>query len=122
MIYYETLKIFIRQTHQCPKECEEEGICKIVTEPITVNYENGHESFKYTKVLINWHILLSKINVNFIYIFSFQYSQTPQRLPCSIKIPPYDSGHVGKHVHGCDLKQNFHYCDVKCPNCLYYVS
>ncbi|CAG8755254.1 13105_t:CDS:2, partial [Ambispora leptoticha] len=58
-------------------------------------------------------------------------------------IPPYEFKHDGKHVHEakkiheCDgtcpsdlgkhvieenKKQNFHYCDVKCPNCAYYCT
>lgn len=43
-----------RQEHQCPNECEEQGICKIVIEPtaVEVKYENAHESFMYTKVQV----------------------------------------------------------------------
>ncbi|CAG8767522.1 10631_t:CDS:2, partial [Cetraspora pellucida] len=72
-----------------------------------------------------------------------KYSQTFQRLPCCVKIPPYTFEHKGKHVHEikkphvCDStcpddegkhaseeegKQNFHYCDEKCPNCAYYCT
>ncbi|RHZ89868.1 hypothetical protein Glove_9g264 [Diversispora epigaea] len=113
---------FCGQEHQCQKDCEEEGICKIVTESTAVEakYENAHDSFMFTK-----------------------YSQTFQRLPCCIKIPPYKFEHDGKHVHEikkphlCDSncpndkgqhikeeenKQNFHFCNVKCPNCSYYCT
>ncbi|RHZ90025.1 hypothetical protein Glove_9g277 [Diversispora epigaea] len=113
---------FCGQEHQCQKDCEEEGICKIVTKPTSVEtkYENAHDSFMFTK-----------------------YSQTFQRLPCCVKIPPYKFEHDGKHVHEikkphlCDSncpndkgqhikeeenKQNFHFCDIKCPNCSYYCT
>ncbi|RHZ79713.1 hypothetical protein Glove_141g84 [Diversispora epigaea] len=107
---------FCGQEHQCPKECEEKGICKIVTEPAAVE----HDDFTLNK-----------------------YSQTFQRLPCCIKIPPYKFEHDGKHVHeikiphlcnydcpndeGRHIKEeennkNFHSCDVKCPNCSYYCT
>ncbi|CAG8645767.1 11144_t:CDS:2, partial [Ambispora gerdemannii] len=114
------------EEHQCPNQCDELGICKIVTEPTAIvkeeaEYVNKFGSFMFTK-----------------------YSQTFQRLPCCIKIPPYEFKHEGKHVHEvkkmheCDAtcpddlgehvieenekNQNFHYCDVKCPNCAYYVG
>ncbi|RIA83800.1 hypothetical protein C1645_833247 [Glomus cerebriforme] len=116
---------FCGNEHQCPKECEENGICKIVTEPTAMvkeqaEYVNKFGSFMFTK-----------------------YSQTFQRLQCCKKIPPYKFGHEGKHVHEekkiheCNElcpddegkhikeendKQNFHYCDVKCPNCAYYCT
>ncbi|CAG8720144.1 4553_t:CDS:10, partial [Racocetra persica] len=114
---------FCGNEHQCPKECEEKGICKIVTEPSAIikeeaEYVNKFGSFMFTK-----------------------YSQTFQRLPCCVKIPPYTFEHKGKHVHEikkahvCDStcpddegkhlvkgKQNFHYCDEKCPNCAYYCT
>ncbi|CAG8506084.1 6709_t:CDS:2 [Diversispora eburnea] len=97
----------MRQEHQCPKECEEKGICKIVTEPTADS------------------------------------SQTFQRFPCCIIIPPYKFEHDGKHVHetkkphlcndNCpndegqhikeeEYNQDFHFCDVKCPNCFYYCT
>ncbi|CAB5380453.1 unnamed protein product [Rhizophagus irregularis] len=116
---------FCGNEHQCPKECEESGICKIVTEPTAIvkeqaEYVNKFGSFMFTK-----------------------YSQTFQRLQCCKKIPPYKFDHEGKHVHEekkaheCNAscpddegehikeendKQNFHYCDVKCPNCAYYCT
>ncbi|CAG8444245.1 12971_t:CDS:10 [Acaulospora morrowiae] len=116
---------FCGNEHQCPKECEEKGICKIVTEPTAIvkeeaEYVSKFGSFMFTK-----------------------YSQTFQRLPCCVKIPPYMFQHKGKHVHEikkdhlCDSlcpndkgkhirdeenKQNFHYCDEKCPNCAYYCT
>ncbi|KAG9305010.1 hypothetical protein G9A89_007413 [Geosiphon pyriformis] len=110
--------------HQCVEKCEENGICKIITEPTAIvkeeaEYVNKFGSFMFTK-----------------------YSQSPERLPCCIKIPPYKFKHDGKHVHeekkehkcsrdcpsdmGLHIKEedkkqyNFHYCNVKCPNCGYY--
>ncbi|CAG8473542.1 7953_t:CDS:10 [Ambispora leptoticha] len=79
--------------HQCPNECEESGICKIVTEPTAIikeeaEYVNKFGSFMFTK-----------------------YFQTFQRLPCCIKIPPYQFKHEGKHVH-----ERTHECDATCPN------
>ncbi|CAG8512372.1 14490_t:CDS:10, partial [Funneliformis caledonium] len=114
---------FCGNEHQCPKECEENGICKIITEPTAMlgeqaEYVNKFGSFMFTK-----------------------YSQTFQRLQCCKKIPSYKFKHEGKHVHEvrkfheCDTscpndegkhikeendKQSFHYCDIKCPNCAYY--
>ncbi|RHZ89869.1 hypothetical protein Glove_9g267 [Diversispora epigaea] len=117
------VKHFCGQEHQCQKDCEEEGICKIVTEPTSVEakYENKHNAFMFIK-----------------------YSQAPQRLPCCIKIPAYKFEHDGKHIHElkklhlCDSNcpfddqhiteenkqnlQNFHFCNVKCPNCSYYCT
>ncbi|CAG8473346.1 38766_t:CDS:10 [Gigaspora margarita] len=101
---------FCSNEHQCPKECEENGICKIVTEPSAIIKEEAE------------------------YV---------NKLPCCVKIPPYTFEHKGKHVHEikkahvCDStcpddegkhineeegKQNFHYCDEKCPNCAYYCT
>ncbi|RIA84631.1 hypothetical protein C1645_879819 [Glomus cerebriforme] len=114
-----------KNEHRCPKECEENGICKIVVEPTAMikqqsEYVNKFGSFMFTK-----------------------YSQTFQRLQCCKKIPPYKFEHEGKHVHEekkiheCDVscpddegkhikeennKQNFQYCDAKCPNCAYYCT
>ncbi|CAG8550727.1 10371_t:CDS:10, partial [Funneliformis caledonium] len=116
---------FCGNEHQCPKDCEEIGICKIVTEPTAMikeqaEYVNKFGSFMFTK-----------------------YSQTFQRLQCCKKIPSYKFEHEGKHVHEirklhvCNTscpndkgkhikeendKQNFHYCDIKCPNCAYYCN
>ncbi|CAG8584575.1 25121_t:CDS:10, partial [Gigaspora margarita] len=98
---------FCGEEHDCQKKCEEDGICKILTEPTAIEdeYEN--------------------------------------RLPCCVKIPPYKFEHTGqKHVHeikkphkcnsGCpnddkhiieqENKQNFHFCDEKCPYCAYYCT
>ncbi|CAG8602104.1 26386_t:CDS:10 [Dentiscutata erythropus] len=96
-----------REEHDCQEKCEEDGICKIVTEPTAIEAE---------------------------YV---------NRLPCCVKIPPYKFEHIGqKHVHeikkphkcnsGCpnddkhiieqENKQNFHFCDEKCPYCAYYCT
>ncbi|KAG9300637.1 hypothetical protein G9A89_023435 [Geosiphon pyriformis] len=113
---------FCGEEHQCAEDCEENGICKIITEPTAIKdeYVNKFGSFMYTK-----------------------YLQKDEKLPCCIKIPPYKFKHDGKHVHeekkehkfsrdcpsdmGLHIKEeekkqyNFHYCDVKCPNCSYYT-
>ncbi|KAG9305016.1 hypothetical protein G9A89_007419 [Geosiphon pyriformis] len=112
--------------HQCVQKCEANGICKIITEPTAIvkeeaEYVNKFGSFMFTK-----------------------YSQNDERLPCCIKIPPYKFKHDGKHVHeekkehkcsldcpadmGLHIKEeekkqyNFHFCNVKCPNCGYYCT
>ncbi|CAG8501198.1 7794_t:CDS:10 [Ambispora gerdemannii] len=119
--FEENVEHFCGEEHQCPNECEELGICKIFTEPTAIvkeeaEYVNQFGSFMFTK-----------------------YSQNAQRLPCCIKIPPYEFKHEGKHVHvhekmhKCDAtcpedwgehvkKHNIHFCDVKCPHCAYYCT
>ncbi|CAG8642418.1 8285_t:CDS:10, partial [Ambispora gerdemannii] len=91
----ENVDHFCGEEHHCPNHCEGLGICKIVTEPTAIvmeeaEYVNKFGSFMFTK-----------------------YSQTFQRLPCCIKIPPNEFKHEGKHVH--EIKKR-HECDASCPD------
>ncbi|CAG8571854.1 6688_t:CDS:2, partial [Diversispora eburnea] len=72
-----------RQEHQCPKECEDKGICKIVTEPTAVEakYENAHDSFIFTK--------------------------KPHH--CDSNCP----NDKGQHIKEEENKQNFHFYDIR---------
>ncbi|CAG8512311.1 7486_t:CDS:10, partial [Scutellospora calospora] len=101
---------FCGEEHDCQEKCEEDGICKIITEPTAIVQEE---------------------------------TEYENKLPCCVKIPPYQFEHTGqKHVHeikkshkcnsGCpnddehiieqENKQNFHFCDEKCPHCAYYCT
>ncbi|RIB16915.1 hypothetical protein C2G38_2188736 [Gigaspora rosea] len=116
---------FCGEEHDCQEKCEEDGICRIVTEPTAIIQEEAEYVNKFGSSMFT------------------KYLQTYQRLPCCVKIPPYMFEHTGqKHVHEIkkphicnsecpnddkhiveqENKQNFHFCDVKCPYCAYYCT
>ncbi|CAB4409761.1 unnamed protein product [Rhizophagus irregularis] len=85
---------FCGNEHQCLKECEQPGICKVHIEPQKQEevYKGKVQEFTFTK-----------------------YIQLSEKLKCSKKIPPNKFEHDGPHIH-----DDFHFCDVKCPFCEYY--
>ncbi|KAG8952848.1 hypothetical protein FRC03_012004, partial [Tulasnella sp. 419] len=85
------------QKHDCPHLCEAPGICRIETEPksIETTFVGAHETFQFTK-----------------------YTQIANRLRCVIPIEPGHLGHIGAHSHS-TAPEVFHFCDAECKNCGY---
>ncbi|CAE6457353.1 unnamed protein product, partial [Rhizoctonia solani] len=88
------------QAHNCTNSCAAKGICRIETQPSTVEEQflGRHETFQYTR-----------------------YTQVEQRLTCVIPIPPGELQHAGEHSHTMDEKP-FHYCNERCPSCQYLCT
>ncbi|PKC68807.1 hypothetical protein RhiirA1_456805 [Rhizophagus irregularis] len=91
---------FCGNEHQCQKFCEDDGICKVTTEP-----KRQEEVYKG---------LVKETSIAFT-----KYTQSNERLRCIKKIPPNKFEHTGKHTHGED---SFHFCDAKCQFCEYFCT
>ncbi|CAG8468542.1 16128_t:CDS:10 [Funneliformis caledonium] len=93
---------FCGNEHQCRELCEDDGICKVILEP--KKQEEVYKGIEET---------------------STKYIQLSERLKCNIKIPPNEFKHTGKHTHltndNLTQEYGFHFCDVKCQFCEYYV-
>ncbi|ORY29073.1 hypothetical protein BCR33DRAFT_745387 [Rhizoclosmatium globosum] len=89
------------QEHPCKMKCEDEGICKIEQQPqaVEAQFVGAHSTFTYTK-----------------------QEQIAVKLLCCKVIPANQISHEGSHVHYADPKDNFHYCDARCPDCLYFCD
>ncbi|CAG8641441.1 26067_t:CDS:10, partial [Dentiscutata erythropus] len=89
---------FCGNEHQCQEDCQELGVCRVITEP--KKQEEVYQglvqgtSFTFTK-----------------------YIQLSERVKCCKKIPPNAFHHEGKHSHE---ENGFHFCDAKCQFCEYY--
>lgn len=87
------------EKHGCPKECEADGICKILTELVrhTRSFQGRRGSFEY--------IHLSE--------------QNGKKKNCCIDIPPFKTSHDGVHIH----TQNpdvVHHCNARCQACRHF--
>ncbi|KAJ3073522.1 hypothetical protein HDU98_001323 [Podochytrium sp. JEL0797] len=89
------------QEHPCRMKCQDDGICKIEQQPqaVEAQFIGAHSSFTYTK-----------------------QEQIAVKLSCCKVIPANEVTHEGSHVHYDDPKDNFHYCDARCPDCLYFCD
>ncbi|RHZ44791.1 hypothetical protein Glove_709g38 [Diversispora epigaea] len=90
---------FCGQEHQCQKDCEEPGVCKVQVEP--KKQEDVYQG------------LVSRITF-------IRHIQVKEILKCKIKIPPNSFEHDGKHSH--DENSSVHFCDVQCKYCEYYCT
>ncbi|KAG8924163.1 hypothetical protein FRC02_010615 [Tulasnella sp. 418] len=92
-----SIALYIFAKHHCPHSCESPGICRIDTEPKSVEttFVGVHETFQFTK-----------------------YTQIANRLQCVIPIEPGHLGHEGAHSHS-KAADVFHFCDAECNNCGY---
>lgn len=83
------------EKHGCPKECEADGICEILTELV-----------RYTRPCL--------------YGGSFElFEQNGKKKKCCIDIPPFKTSHDGVHLH----TQNpdvVHHCNARCQACGYF--
>ncbi|GBC07437.1 hypothetical protein RclHR1_07470002 [Rhizophagus clarus] len=91
---------FCGNEHQCQKLCEDDGICKVTTEP-------RRQEEVYNGLVKETSITFTK------------YIQSNERLKCIKKIPPNKFEHTGKHTHG---ENSFHFCDAKCQFCEYFCT
>ncbi|RGB38353.1 hypothetical protein C1646_755773 [Rhizophagus diaphanus] len=80
---------FCGNEHQCLREYEQPGICKVHIEPQKQEevYKGKVQEFTFTK-----------------------YIQLSEKLKCSKKIPPNKFEHDGPHIH-----DDFHFCDYILP-------
>ncbi|CAB5351424.1 unnamed protein product [Rhizophagus irregularis] len=91
---------FCGYEHQCREDCQDDGICQVVTEP-----KKQEETYKG---------LVKETSITFT-----KYIQLSERLKCNKKIPPNEFTHTGTHTH----KENgFHYCNAQCKFCEYYCT
>ncbi|POG65607.1 hypothetical protein GLOIN_2v1665293 [Rhizophagus irregularis DAOM 181602=DAOM 197198] len=91
---------FCGNEHQCREDCQDDGICQVVTEP-----KKQEETYKG---------LVKETSITFT-----KYIQLSERLKCNKKIPPNEFTHTGTHTH----KENgFHYCNAQCKFCEYYCT
>ncbi|CAH1761819.1 14306_t:CDS:2, partial [Entrophospora sp. SA101] len=94
---------FCGNDHQCIEDCEEPGICKILTEP-------RKEEATYQGLVTETSITFTK------------YIQQCERLKCKKRIPLNSFSHEGIHSHDSSAESKFHYCDKKCEFCKYYCK
>ncbi|KAJ3218698.1 hypothetical protein HDU67_004480 [Dinochytrium kinnereticum] len=87
-----------RKSHRCEEDCKSPGICDIQMQPEVQEsfIRKKFGAFQFTK-----HIQIGK------------------RLKCFKMIPAGLFTHDGAHSH---CENDFHYCDVKCPNCEYFCN
>ncbi|CAG8710849.1 9684_t:CDS:2, partial [Racocetra fulgida] len=78
---------------RCQKDCQELGICKVLTEP-------RKQEEVYQGLVQGTSITFTK------------YIQLSERIKCCKKIPPNAFHHDGKHTHD---ESGFHYCDAQYP-------
>nr|CAG8522177.1 4868_t:CDS:10 [Entrophospora candida] len=95
-----TVNHFCGNDHQCLEECEEPGICKILTEP--------------KKEEATYKVLIKESSISF-----FKYIQQSERMRCVKRIPPNSFKHEGIHSHN---ENGVHFCDKKCQFCEYYCN
>ncbi|CAG8699913.1 9819_t:CDS:2, partial [Racocetra fulgida] len=77
--------------HQCQEDCQELGICRVLTEP-----RKQEEVYQG---------LVQETSITFT-----KYIQLSERIKCCKKIPPNAFHHDGKHTHD---EGGFHYCDAQ---------
>ncbi|CAJ0745699.1 13896_t:CDS:10, partial [Entrophospora sp. SA101] len=95
-----TVNHFCGNDHQCLEDCEEPGICKILTEP--------------KKEEATYKVLIKESSISF-----FKYIQQSERMRCIKRIPPNSFKHEGIHSHN---ESGVHFCDKKCQFCEYYCN
>eukprot|EP00698_Gefionella_okellyi_P021129 TRINITY_DN6757_c0_g1_i2.p1 TRINITY_DN6757_c0_g1~~TRINITY_DN6757_c0_g1_i2.p1 ORF type:complete len:2398 (+),score=351.14 TRINITY_DN6757_c0_g1_i2:352-7545(+) len=92
---------FCGHEHQCAEDCEESGICDLVTELRAERqmFEGARGKFEY----------------------QCYTSMNGRRLTCCKKIPPNTMWHTGPHVHS-EREDVVHYCQTRCKACGYYCN
>ena len=96
------VKHFCGMEHACTEDCENEGICEIVSERIIEKKQfrtSVGDEFEYQSVT----------------------EQNGTRKKCCIPIPANQEMHEGSHC--CTTDENrYHFCDRRCPACNYFCT